>query len=283
MHPIVFSIGPINITLLGVFSVLGILVALRVARAEARRKMLDEATFQNGILLVLVAGLVGSRLFYAAVFDPETFFAQPMRVFALHEGGLSIQGGLLGGVLAGLLYFRGDRGSFLRAGDAVVPAVILAQAIARIGCDVFGVPADPALPWAVAVGEESLHPVQIYESMLNYLLFVGLWSIRDRTSRDGELFFLYIAAFGLNRFVVEFFRTNPEAIGGLTVAHVTSVAMIGAASAGLFALRRFARPGSSGEVPVTSRSNRRAALGVAGLMIASVVTYYGIYGYLIHL
>lgn len=281
MHPTVLSIGPFNITLLGVFSAVGILVAFRVAGSEARRKMWDETSFQNGVLLVLLSGFVGARLYYALVFSPQHFLSQPMQVFALHEGGLSIQGGLLGGVIAGLLYFRGARGSFLKAGDTIVPAVVLAQAIARVGCDVFGVEVSGYLPWVVEIDGRALHPVQMYESMLNYLLFLGLWSIRDRIVRDGQLFLLYVIAFSFNRFVVEFFRTNPEAFGGLTVAHVTSIGLVVIAAVGLCLLRLYQPVKTRDENPVPSGSKQRAVLVVAVLMVSSVAIYYFIYRYLI--
>lgn len=282
MQPIILKVGPFNITLLGIFTAIGVLVAFHLARIEARRKLWDESVFHNGVLIVIASGLVGARLYYAAVFSPQQFLNQPMQIFAVHEGGLSIQGGLLGGVIAGLLYFRDSRGSFLRAGDTIAPALILAQAIARIGCDVFGVEASGALPWTVQIDGRSLHPVQVYESMLNYLLFLALWSIRGRTGRDGKLFLYYIIGFGLNRFGVEFFRTNPHALGGLTVAHVTSVAMIAIAGFGLLVLRRRRPCNSRNEYPVPPGSKQRAAVAVAVLMVSSTATYYLIYNYLIY-
>lgn len=292
MHDTLFTVGPLSVTLLGVFSALGMLAGMYVAGREARRAGWDDGIIYNTILVAIAGAVIGARLYYAAVFAPEAFLSNPLRLFALHEGGLSIQGGLIGGVLGVALYVRAKRHSFWKTADILAPGVILGQAIGRVGCDVFGVEASAGVLWAVNVGGQPLHPVQLYESMLNYLLFLGLLVLRHRLRKDGDLFLVYIMAFAFNRFVVEFYRMNPQAFGVLTVAHVTSVAMFVAAAA-VFAARRIpslrfagatmAAGGGGGagfgdDRRTGAPASGRSAAVVAGLMIASVFMYYLLHG-----
>ena len=288
MDNILFTIGPLSVTLLGVSSALGVLAGMYVTGREARRVGWDSDVISNAIFVVIAGALIGARVYYAVVFAPESFLANPLRLFAFHEGGLSIQGGLIGGMLGVAIYARAKRLSFWKTADIFAPGVILGQAIGRVGCDVFGIEASAGLPWAVSAGGPALHPVQLYESMLNYLLFLGLWSLRHRLRRNGDLFLVYVMAFAFNRFVVEFFRINPEALGLLTVAHVTSVAMFIVAAATFLArrmpaLRVAGVAGAFGAGAGTAPGSDRAADAprplasagiVIGLMVVSVFVYY---------
>ena len=276
MHPTLFELGPLRVTLLGLFSAIGAIAGLLVVQREARRKRWDETLLTNGLIVVLISAIAAARIYYALVFNPALFLANPLRIFAFHEGGMSIQGGLLGGILGGAIYFRLKRTSFWRAADTIAPGIILAQAIGRVGCDVFGVEMTRSLPWAVAIDGRFLHPAQMYESMLNYLLFLGVWSVRDRTRKSGELFLIYLAGFATNRFVVEFFRTNPVARGPLTVAHATSIVMVVIAALLFVVLRaRGAEIDHASEMPAVGKM--KAAAGVASLMVVSLIVYYLIY------
>ena len=286
MHNTLLQIGPFAVTLLGVFSVIGILAGLYVAKREAFRRDRDEALFHNLVLVALISAVAGARLYYALVFAPSYFLGDPLRILAFHEGGLSIQGALMGALAGVAVYCRFKRVSFWEIADIFAPGVILGQAIGRVGCDVFGVEASPWVWWAVDRGGTALHPVQLYESILNFLLFLGLWRLRGRTARDGELFLVYIIGFSLNRFAVEFFRVNPQAFGPFSVAHATSLAMIAVAAIVLIVRRASVSRSATEHRSPQPRSEAETAAGlpsagaplvVALLTAASIATYYLIY------
>lgn len=115
---------------------------------------------------------------------------------------------------------------FWKIADIFAPAIILGQAIGRIGCDVFGVPMNTVYPWGIAVGGQILHPTQLYEVFLNLILFTYLWTMREKTKYDGQLFINYIICFSIIRAIVEIFRSNPIVFGPFTIAHVTSFVVI---------------------------------------------------------
>lgn len=280
MHNALFSIGPFTITLLGLFSGLGILGGLWIVHREASRHHWNEDLLFTTALIGLVSAFLGARLYFALIFSPAYFFSSPMRIFALHEGGLSIQGGIIGGLIGVLAYCRIKRVSFWQTADIFAPGIILGQAIGRVGCDVFGVPASQSVWWAVPVQGQALHPVQMYESMLNYMLFLVLWRIRGKTRLNGEVFLVYIMAFAFNRFTVEFFRSNPQAFGPFTVAHAGSIVMLAAAASIFFLRRKHAGTAavSAQQISAPVGSFAGAAAAIGALATVSVGMYY-----LIHL
>ncbi len=81
-------------------------------------------------------------------------------------------------------------------------------------------------PWGIKVGSQIVHPVQMYEMILDLFLFAFLWRKKSRINYDGELFIKYIIGFSMNRIIVEFFRTNPVIIKPFTIVHITSFIMI---------------------------------------------------------
>jgi phosphatidylglycerol:prolipoprotein diacylglycerol transferase len=161
-------------------------------------------------------------------------------VLAVWRGGLAIHGALLAGVATAVWYVRRHRLDFWRFLDTLAPAVILGQAIGRLGCffngDAYGVPT--GLPWAVTFTDPRalaphgvpLHPTQLYELGLNLALFGFLWWYRRRARFDGQLFLSYVGGYGLIRFVVERFRGDAlQFAGGISAAQTLSALVVMAA------------------------------------------------------
>ncbi|MCK8816831.1 prolipoprotein diacylglyceryl transferase [Natroniella sulfidigena] len=275
MREAIIHLGPFSVHLFGVFIALGMLAGIYVVQKEAERKGLDVDQVFNLALLGMVAGIVGARIYYVLVFNPTYYLNNPGQILMVHTGGLSIQGGLLGAILFGVAYTKYYKISFWKVADAFGPAIILGQAIARVGCDVFGIPMANSRFWGVMLDNQLVHPVQIYESLLNYGLFLILWNYRDKIKYDGQLFVFYLIGFSINRAIIEFFRTNPIVVGQFTVAHVTSLLLIiVTAGLGLY-LKKNKLPAK--EELIDKSEKIRDNFVVIGLMILSVVIYYSLY------
>ncbi|WBW95021.1 prolipoprotein diacylglyceryl transferase [Oceanirhabdus sp. W0125-5] len=202
--------------------VIGMIVML----SEVKRKGLDTDKALDLTIYTIIASVIGARLYYIIAFNLKYYISNPLEVFALRSGGLSIQGGLIAGIGFALIYTKIKKISFWKTADAFAPAIIIGQAIGRIGCDVFGRPMGNSYPWGVMVNSQLLHPVQLYEAGLNLLLFIYLMRKRSKVKYNGELFIKYIIGFSLIRGFVEFFRFNPIVVGPFTVVHVTSLIII---------------------------------------------------------
>ncbi len=223
---ILFTIGGYPIHLFGLTISLGILAGYYVMSREVKRKGLDAEKTSNLALYVVLAAIIGARVLYIIAFNPAYYLENPLHIFMIQQGGISIQGALVAGVLFAYWYVKRHQMPFWKTADAFAPAIILGQAIGRVGCDVFGVPMEGNWFWGVQVSGQMLHPAQIYEAMLNFLLFFLLWQKRKQTNYDGQLFILYMAGFSANRMIVEFFRTNPQVFGPISIVHLFSLIMI---------------------------------------------------------
>lgn len=222
----VITIGNFSIYLFGIFISLGLLIGYMLTISEAKRRKFDIDLTSNFIFYTIISGLLGARLYYVIAFDLNYYLNNPYKIIAFRDGGLSIQGALIGGILFALVYSRTKKVNIWAFGDLLAPGLILGQAIGRIGCDVFGVEMKKNYFWGVNINGQLLHPAQIYEVILNFILFGIIWSNRKKVKYQGQLFFIYLIGFSINRFIVEFFRTNPIVFGRLSIAHVTSIFII---------------------------------------------------------
>lgn len=230
MLPYLFQIGPLRVPTHGFFVLAGVLVAAVVFVYEARRRrMLDERLV--GIIAgTLFCGAVGARLSTAWMYVEVA--PQPSLIGALVEGGKSILGGLAGAYVGALLFKR-LLGYRERTGDLFAPAVALGMAVGRVGClltEQVGTPT--GAPWGVRLSAElaaripncpycapgvRLHPSFAYEILFHLAMF-GLiwWWLRPRVFVKGELLKIYLLAYALFRFAVEFVRGNQVVWEGLT-------------------------------------------------------------------
>ena len=110
----------------------------------------------------------------------------------------------------------------------------LGHGIGRIGCflvgDDYGIPSN--LPWACSFPKGippihiPVHPTQIYEMIAYFLVFIYLRYRKHNQNFTGELIFEYLFLAGYTRFIIEFIRTNPKYIMGITGAQIISILMI---------------------------------------------------------
>jgi len=220
MHPVILQIGPLTIRWYGVMIVLACLIGLSMAKKEAERKGIAKENIENFFLYAIISAIIGARLYYIAFTDVSQIWLNPLSVFAIWQGGLAIHGAILSGIMVAAFYTWRQNISFAKFADTLAPSLILGQAIGRIGCffngDGHGFPTN--LPWGVVYAPESpagqmfpgqpLHPTQLYEMMLNLIIFMVLWKKRKNIKTDGSLFILYVIFYSAARIFVEHFRAD---------------------------------------------------------------------------
>jgi len=277
---VLFNVGGFSIHLFGTAIALGILVGFFVMLSEAKRKGLDQDKLTDLAMYTVIFGIIGARLNYILAFNPSYYIQNPKEIFMINQGGLSIQGALIVGTIFALWYMKKKNIPIWKTADAFAPAIIMGQAIGRVGCDVFGIPMSQSWFWGVNVGGELLHPAQIYEAVLNYILFLVLWNKRKNIKYDGQIFFIYIIGFSINRFIVEFFRTNPMIFGRISIAHVFSLGIILIALIGMAWLKKkHHNPQLSvgNDTMIKKQIDLKSTVIVGVAMIISVAFYYFIH------
>lgn len=210
-------IGGLAVPAHGFFVGLGVILASVVFVLEARRRGALREESLVAVTGALVGGAMGMRLSgWAEHLDPSL---NPSLLEAWMFGSRSILGGLTG-AYAGVLIAKRLIGYREKTGDLFAPAVALGMAVGRIGCFLTEAPGRPtSLPWGVhapaSVPEcpgcltgQAMHPSFLYEIAFQLAAFGALLWARGRVSRPGELFTLYVAAYAVFRFAVEFTRAN---------------------------------------------------------------------------
>ncbi|MHB1133220.1 MAG: prolipoprotein diacylglyceryl transferase [Chloroflexota bacterium] len=236
VDPVLFSIGHFALRWYGLAIAAAILVGLAIASREAHRKGLREDDIFSLAMWALAGAFVGARLLH--VIDNWAFYAaNPGAILALQNGGLAILGGILGGVVVGTAYALHKRLPVGQALDVAAPALILGQAIGRIGCIVNGdaVGARTDLPWGfVYINPGAMspslgvayQPAQVYEMLWDLAVFAFIWWARKRVRVDGQLFLAYLTLYSVGKFAVTAARQEAIVAFGLQQAQVVSLLAI---------------------------------------------------------
>lgn len=220
MHPVLVQIGPLTIRWYGAMIALACVIGLWLAGKEAERNGIAREKINDFFLYAILSAVIGARLYYVLFSEPSMLWKSPLSVFAIWQGGLAIHGALLGGLVACVLYTWKYKINLAKFLDTLAPSLILGQALGRIGCffngDAHGYPT--SMPWGVVYAPDSpagqmfpgqpLHPTQLYEMILNLIIFGVLWKLRKRLNVKGHLFLLYVILYSTIRIFVEHFRAD---------------------------------------------------------------------------
>lgn len=240
-HPvrIALTIGGFTIYWYGIFYVIAIVAGLFLTRWLARKKNLDASWLIDLATLLFVAGLIGARLWYVALIEPQYFLTHPLDAFKIWQGGLAIHGGIAGALVALSWWIKRHNLSLLDLTDLLVPALALGQAIGRWGNyfnqELFGKPT--TLPWGIPIDPinrippfldaDYFHPTFLYESIGDLLIALILIFSPRRFRKSGRVTFLYLVLYSVLRFALEFIRIDPApTFSGLRFPQWVSLGMI---------------------------------------------------------
>jgi phosphatidylglycerol---prolipoprotein diacylglyceryl transferase len=266
IDPIALRLGPLEIHWYGVIIATAVLVAGVVGTREARRRGEDPDQGWAMLLPVIVFAVVGARLYH--VIHQWDYYSQHLDLIPqIWIGGLGIPGVIMGGALAVVLFTRRAGLSTARWFDIFAPALLLGQAIGRLGNfvnqELYGPPTE--LPWGIPIDASHrvgdwmnltlypvdttrFHPLFAYEAILNVIgMVVLLWVARRFAARlyDGDVFLLYLVWYGGVRTALENFRTQNWIILGVPTAIWLGIIAIVLAG-GFFVLRHMRGWGTPG-------------------------------------
>ena len=243
-----FSILGLSVRWYGLLIALGIALGVLLAICRERQFGLPKDTVIDLALCGVPAAIVGARLYYV-IFSWADYAADPLSALRVWEGGLAIYGGILGGLLAGLIYARVKGLRFLTLADLVAPSFALGQAVGRWGNffnqEAYGraVAADwmRRYPVAVFIRADGLwhYATFFYESVWCLLIAIFLLAAdrRGLFRRPGDTFFTYVLLYAVERALVEGLRTDSLYWGPVRVSQALSV-LAAVACAAILVTRR---------------------------------------------
>ena len=259
-----FQIGPLQINLYGIIIMVGAVAGTLLAKAEAKRRKLESELVWDGLIWVLIGGIIGARIWHILTPPPSMveqgittgyYLSHPLDAIAIWRGGLGIPGAVVGGVFALFLFTRRKGVPFFPWVDSAAPALALGQAIGRWGNffnhEVYGAPTDR--PWAISidlqhrlpnfVDQAYYHPLFLYEFLWNLANALTLLWIGRRLShklRPGDLFLVYLIIYPTGRFILEFLRLDSSQVAGINI-NQTLMLVVGLTSLGLLVGRRWVK------------------------------------------
>ena len=259
--PVAISLGPLAIRWYALSYILAFVLFIVLGRYRIKagntlftKEMLDDL-LTWGVLGVILGGRLGYVLFY----QPGVYLEHPLNILKVWEGGMSFHGGFLG-VLVAMWLFAKRRGlGFWQVMDFVAPLVPLGLASGRLGNfingELWGRITDPQKFWAMGFPQAAYedvqmaaanpqwqqwlaeysalprHPSQLYQFALEGIaLFVIVWLFSKKPRPTGQVSMVFLAGYGIFRFIAEFARQPDDFLGllgfGLSMGQWLSLPMI---------------------------------------------------------
>lgn len=240
IDPVAFSVGPISVHWYGIMYLLAFATAWWLAMQRAKRpdSPLKPKQVEDLIVYGALGVVLGGRFGYVFFYNFETWLQDPLWLFRVWEGGMSFHGGLLGVVVANVLYCRRIGIKFPELMDFVAVIVAPGLGFGRlgnfIGQELWGRETDVA--WGVVFPKdpEALvrHPSQLYQAFLEGLvLFIIIYWFARKPRPRLAISALFVMVYGAFRFGVEFVR-EPDAhiqelvFGWMTRGQLLTIPMV---------------------------------------------------------
>lgn len=221
---------------------LGFLASIPIAARLAKRRGIDPDQFLNALIVSFMGGILGARLYFVALNLPE-FLQHPESILMTWLGGMSIHGGIIGGIIAGFIYTRFAKMPFLSASDIFGAVVPLGQAIGRWGnffnSEAFGRPVPDDFPLKLFIpftsrpeqyaNNEYFHATFLYESVWDFGIFLLLYLFLFEKLKDypGMTFLAYLALYSIGRMMVESLRVDSIMFGTIQAPYLVSAIVFG--------------------------------------------------------
>lgn len=250
----VYIFAPVPIRTYGVAVALGFLCSLFVGIQISKRENIKPEYFLDLGVYVLIGTVLGARLFYFIFYDFEYFIQNPLKFFAVWEGGMVFYGGVVGAIFTGYYYVKKQKLNILKIADIVGIVVPLGLFFGRWGCFgygcCFGKVAPQGFPLAIRFPAKHfygytpafeyqlfegmvkstdkfslpVYPTQLISSINGLILFLVLYILYKHKKFDGQIAAFSLMFYAITRFLIEFLRVNPIFLG-LTVSQWIGIFM----------------------------------------------------------
>jgi phosphatidylglycerol---prolipoprotein diacylglyceryl transferase len=220
--PVAIQIFSLEIRWYSLAYIAGILLGWYLAKKFFLNGNLENK-FDDYITYVIIGLVVGGRLGYVLIYNFDYYLNNFLDIFKIWQGGMSFHGGLIGIIIASILFskkFKDNVFEYLDVISLVSPIGIFFGRIANfLNSELFG--HETSIPWAVQfiqIDNLYRHPTQIYEAILEgiflFLIMIFFWN-RNKLNTPGKLSALFLIFYSIFRFIVEYFRVPDDQLGYL--------------------------------------------------------------------
>lgn len=230
IDPVAIALGPVKIHWYGIMYLVAFVGAWWLGTVRASKAEFAPWTPErvSDLLFYVALGVIlGGRLGYILFYDFANAVADPIRIIRVWEGGMSFHGGLIGVIVAMILFARKIQRPFFSVADFVAPLIPVGLFTGRVGNfingELWGKQTDA--PWGMIFptgGSVARHPSQLYEAALEgVVLFAILWIFSSKPKPAMAVSGLFLLGYGIFRFLVEFVRVPDQHLGYLALDWVT--------------------------------------------------------------
>lgn len=254
INPISFSVGSFDVRWYSLMYLAGFLAVYLLLKKRNEDFYFSQNLILDFFLYSFLGLIIGARSGYALFYDLGYFIENPLAIISpFNESGnfvgifgMSYHGGLIGIIIASLIFVRKNNIEFFKWSDFVIPAIPAGYFFGRIGNFLNGELYGKATShfWGMYFSSDSLgvlrHPTQLYEAFFEgIVLFSLLWALRNKSKFPGYLLCMYLSGYGIIRFFVEFLR-EPEQnlVIGMTIGQILSIIMLFSSLLLFFKLKR---------------------------------------------
>lgn len=223
LDPVIFAVGPFSVRWYGLAYVFGFACAGLVVYLYAKHWKIRFSGYDTLVFVCYCAFgiIIGARLGYCLLYGDGYYFQHPFEIFAIGNGGMSFHGGLVGIVVAGLIFARVYRMPFLTLADLVSCGVPLGLLFGRcanfVNGELYGAPTDLPIGVDFTGTGVMLHPSQLYEALLEgaviFLVLFALSRRNDPPRPQGFFLGMFLVLYGAFRILIEFVRLPDVQIG----------------------------------------------------------------------
>ncbi|MBI5391438.1 prolipoprotein diacylglyceryl transferase [Candidatus Woesearchaeota archaeon] len=213
LNPILFHVGQFEVHYYGLFMAAAFLLGYVILKKLARERGINPELMDDLVLWLIPGIILGARLVEVFIYEPAYYFADPIKILYIWQGGIASHGGILGAIIVIYFFAKKHKLRFYDLADMVCIPFALGAVFVRLGNFTNGelVGKITSVPWAVKFPKYGgfRHPSQIYEALKNIVLFGILWNVRKKNLPKGMLMWSSIFLFSFFRFFVEFFKEFP--------------------------------------------------------------------------
>ena len=237
MDRVLFDLGIFQIKWYSFLIFIGVITASFLIIKEAKSKKIDTDTIIDILFYGIIIGILGARIYYV-LFNLNYYLSNPVEIIQIWNGGLAIHGGIIAGLIFLIIYSKKKKLNLLLLLDIAVVGLIIAQTIGRWGNFFNGEAYGRVvslnflkslhLPKFIIdgmyIGGEYREPTFIYESIFSMICFVVLLIVRRlKNIKTGQICGIYFIWYGIERFIIESFRSDSLMLGPLKIAQIVSI------------------------------------------------------------
>lgn len=231
LNSIAINLFGINIYWYAILIVIAFIVAIILMEKDKGKYNIKFEYILELIIIAIPISIICARLYYI-VFNINDFIKNPIDLFNIRNGGLAIYGGLIGASITIIVFCKIKKIGTLDMLDYIVPFVPLGQSIGRWG-NFFNVEAHGTITnnfFRMGIIEDGnyieVHPTFLYESIATLVIFIILYTKRNKRDYKGQLTYIYLFLYGLVRAFIEGLRTDSLMFGRIRISQLISLILV---------------------------------------------------------